>query len=81
MNITTLIDRLPDSVKINVQDFTPVTLKTGARALRVLLDRVLTDAEKTELTRAGCIGVDCVARHRYAPEIQKSYFYVPGVKM
>lgn len=76
MEITRLIERLPGSVKADTIDFTPVKLKTGGDAIRVTLGRLLTDTEKAALTSAGCIGVDCVARYRYAPEIQKSYFYV-----
>lgn len=76
MDITNLIEKLPDSVKADTIDFTRVKLKTGCYAVRVTLDRLLTGPEKAALSREGCIGVDCVARYRYAPEIQKSYFYV-----
>ena len=76
MDITTLIEELPESVKSDTIDFTQVKLKTGCYAVRVTLDRLLTDPEKATLSREGCIGVDCVARYRYAPEIQKSYFYI-----
>ena len=76
MDITRLIELLPDTVKADVQDFTPVKLKTGKYATRVLLDRLLTDEEKKQMKSKKFVGLDCVAVHRYAPEIKKSYFYV-----
>lgn len=77
MNIATLIERLPDSVKVDVVDFTRVKLKDGRAATRVTLDRIASDAEKEALKAAGCIGADCVAWMRSAPEIRHSYFYMP----
>lgn len=77
MNITNLIDLLPDSVKVDTIDFQDVQLKSGQYAIRVLLDRLLTDQEKNEMSKSKrFIGIDCVACHRYAKEIKKSYFYV-----
>lgn len=81
MDFLDLLNTIPATVAADIQDFSTVTLKTGGRAVRVTLDRLLTDAEKADLSHVGCVGVDCVARHRYAPEIQKSYFYAPGVKV
>ena len=76
MNITKMIEILPDSVKISIVDFTQVKMKTGKSGTRVLLDRLLTDDEKTKMKNRHIVGVDCVAVHRYAPEIKKSYFYI-----
>lgn len=43
---------------------------------RVVLDRILTDTEKQQMTSNHFRGLDCIAQHRYAPEIKRSYFYV-----
>jgi hypothetical protein len=77
MDITILIDLLPDSVKNDVVDFNDVLLKNRKNAIRVLMDRILTEEEKQEMKKnKHFMGVDCVAQYRYAPEIKKSYFYV-----
>ena len=76
MNIAKLIELLPDSVKPDTIDFTPVRMKDGRTGTRVLLDRLLTDTEKQAMKSKHFVGLDCVACHRYAPEIKKSYFYV-----
>lgn len=76
MNITKLIELLPDTVKANVIDFNNVKLKTGEIAIRVTLDRLLTDDEKAKMKSKKFLGLDCVTYYKYAPEIKKSYFYV-----
>lgn len=79
MNIYAFIDNknIPDSVKQHVIDFTWVKMKSGKQGLRVLLDRILTDAEKEEMRKCKRIlGLDSVAHHAYVPEIKKSYFYI-----
>ena len=77
MTITQLIDKLPTSVKLDVVDFEDVKLKDGRIAVRVLLDRLLTDEEKELMTKKkNIIGINCVATYKYAPEIKKSYFYI-----
>ena len=76
MNITKLIELLPDSVKADTVDFIQVRMKDVKTGTRVLLDRLLTDTEKQEMKSKHFVGLDCVACHRYAPEIKKSYFYV-----
>lgn len=81
LDLTQVVDLLPDSVKGDIIDFTDVKKLNGTRiATRVLLDRLLTDDEKKILSSGRCkkriIGVDCVDHHRYAPKIKKSYFYV-----
>lgn len=76
MNITKLIELLPDSVKSDVVDFAQVKMKDGKIGTRVLLDRLLTDAEKQAMKNNHFVGLDCVACYRYAPEIKKSYFYL-----
>ena len=47
MNITILIDLLPDSVKADVIDFNDVLLKNRKNAIRVMMDRILTEEEQT----------------------------------
>lgn len=76
MNIAKLIELLPDSVKPDIADFVQVKMKDGKIGIRVLLDRLLTDTEKQAMKSKHFAGLDCVACHRYAPEIKKSYFYV-----
>ena len=68
---------IPDSVKQDTIDFTDVKLKNGKNAIRVMIDRLLTESEKEEMKKSKkIIGLDCIATYRHAPEIKKSYFYV-----
>ena len=76
MDISRLINLLPDSVQQDTIDFQSVKLKDGKTGTRVVLDRVLTDTEKRQMTSKHFVGLDCIAQHRYAPEIKRSYFYV-----
>lgn len=78
MNIGKLIEIIPDSVKVDIADFADVRLKTGKMAVRVMLDRLLTEAEQAEISAIKRIlwNDTCVAVYKYAPEIRKSYFYV-----
>ena len=76
MDITKLIELLPDSVKPDIADFVQVKMKDGKMGTRVLLHRLLTDTEKQAMKSKHFVGLDCVACHRYAQEIKKSYFYV-----
>ena len=52
MNITKLIEKLPNSVKSDIIDFTTVKLKTGKIAIRILMDRILTEKEKIQLKKS-----------------------------
>lgn len=57
--------------------FNDVLLKNRKNAIRVMMDRILTEEEKQEMKKnKHFMGVDCVAQYRHAPEIKKSYFYV-----
>ena len=76
MSIAKLVELLPDSVKVDIIDFQLVRMKDGRNGTRVVLDRILTDDEKRQMAGGHFIGLDCVAQHRYAPEIKRSYFYV-----
>ena len=76
MNIAALIDLLPDTVKLDTIDFQSVKMKDGKVGTRVVLDRILTDTEKQQMTSNHFRGFDCITQHRYAPEIKRSYFYV-----
>ena len=76
MDVVALIEMLPDSVKLDVVDFQTVKMKNGEVGIRVVLDRILTDAEKAKMVSERFKGLDCVAYHRYAPEIKRSYFYI-----
>ena len=79
MDITTIIELLPDTVKKDIIDFHDVRMKTGAPGIRVTLDRLLTDTEKKKMKNKRIVGLDCIASYRYAPEIKNSYFYVVEV--
>lgn len=76
MNIAALTDLLPDTVKLDTIDFQSVKMKDGKTGTRVVLDRLLTDTEKQQMEGNHFRGLDCIAQHRYAPEIKHSYFYV-----
>ena len=77
MKIRKMIEVLPDSVKKDIADFQDVKLKNGKTGTRVVLDRLLTDTEKTQMSgNKNIIGIDCVAFYKYAPEIKHSYFYL-----
>lgn len=76
MDISKLMELIPDTVKKDIIDFTDVKMKTGKTGTRILIDRVLTDNEKTLMINKHIIGLDCIASYKYAPEIQKSYFYI-----
>ena len=76
MDITSIIELIPDSVKTDIIDFNDVIMKTGAAGIRVTLDRLLTETEKQEMKNKRILGLDCIASYRYAPEIKKSYFYI-----
>ena len=76
MSIDSIFHRLPESVKRDVIDFTDCHLKDGRDALRITLDRILTEAEKARMKSKHIVGVDCLCQYRYAPEIRHSYFYL-----
>ena len=71
-----LIEKLPETVKQRVIDITECKLKIGKYALRLTLDRVLTETEQDQLVKIGCLGVGNICYNRYAPEIRHSYFYI-----
>lgn len=76
MNITKIIEILPDTVKMDIIDFTDVRMKSGKTGIRITLDRMLTNAEKIQMNNKHIIGLDCVLTYKYATEIKKSYFYI-----
>ena len=76
MCIEKLIELLPNSVKCDTVDFKDVRLMDGRSAIRVTIDRLLTQEEKDKMTSKRFVGLDCVGFYKYAPEIKKSYFYV-----
>ena len=81
MDITKLIELLPDTAKSDVIDFQNVTIKvngTKKAAIRVLFDRILTDDEIVALKKhkKHILYDNFVAQYKYAPEIKKTYCYV-----
>lgn len=67
---------IPETVTKDIIDITPVRLHDGRVSTRVTLNRVITEEEREALDNVAIVGKDCVAVHRYAPEIKRSYFYV-----
>lgn len=67
---------IPETIMKDIIDIKPVRLSDGRVSTRVTLDRVITEEERTALDNVAIIGKDCVAVHRYAPEIKQSYFFV-----
>ena len=61
MNIAALIDLLPDTVKLDSIDFQSVKMKDGKIGTRVILDRILTETEKQQMTSNHFRGLDCIA--------------------
>ena len=80
MNVTCLIEALPCSIKEHIIDFDDVHVlikEKRKRALRVLLDKVLTNEEKDSVrNNKHILNIDGIAQYRYAPEIKHTYFYV-----
>lgn len=67
---------IPETVMKDIIDIKPVRLSDGRMSTRVTLDRVITKEERAALDNVAILGKDCVAVHRYAPEIKRSYFFV-----
>lgn len=77
LSISCVVSYVPESVKNVIIDFKDVKLKSGVSAIRVTMDRLLTDEEKEAMRKnKHILGVDCVCTYRWAPEIKQSYFYV-----
>lgn len=77
MNITSLIELLPESVKLDTMNFEDVMLKDGRPAMRVTMCRLLTEDELAVMSgKKHFLGLHLITHHKYAPEIRKSYFYV-----
>lgn len=77
MDITSLIELLPESVKLDTMNFEDVMLKDGRPAMRVTMCRLLTEDELAAMRgNKHFLGLGLITRHKYAPEIRKSYFYV-----
>ena len=51
MDITSIIELLPETVKLDIIDFNDVKMKTGAAGIRVTLDRLLTETEKQKMQK------------------------------
>lgn len=78
MDITNVIEFVPANIKRYIIDYQNVRLKDGRDALRVVLDREITAEEKEQLAKIKqIIGANCVGHYQYAPEIKRSYFYLP----
>lgn len=72
-----LIACLPDSVKADTIDISHCKLKDGRSAVRITIDRLLTENEIDVMAlNRDIIGLKCRCYHAYAPEIKYSYFYV-----
>lgn len=67
---------IPETVMKDIIDIKPVMLSDSRMSTRVTLNRVITEEEREALDNVAIVGKDCVAVHRYAPELKRSYFYV-----
>ena len=77
MDIKKVVDMLPESVKYDTMNFEDVMLKDGRPATRVTMCRLLTEDELEVMRKEKrFLGLHLITRHKYAPEIRKSYFYV-----
>jgi hypothetical protein len=80
MDIGVLIEALPTNIKEHIIDFSEVSIVVSGRrksALKVLLDKLMTDAEKDSIkSNKRILNVNGIAYYRYAPEIKHSWFYV-----
>lgn len=77
MDIKKAVDLLPESVKYDTMNFEDVMLKDDRPAMRVTMCRLLTENElKVMRKEKHFLGLHLITRHKYAPEIRKSYFYV-----
>lgn len=77
LSISCVVSYVPESVKKDIINFQDVKLKTGASAVRVTVDRILTDEEKEVMRKnKHILGIESVCFYRSAPELKKSYFYV-----
>ena len=77
MDITNLIEFIPEDIKNHVIDYQDVRLKDGRYAMRVLCDCILSARQKKLMQdNKHIIGLECIAQYKYAPEIKHSYFYV-----
>ena len=75
MDITDLIQLLPETVQHDIIDFHDCKLKDGRDATRITLSRMLTTEEKSLMQGEHFVGINCIAHYKYSPEIEKSYFY------
>lgn len=74
-----ILNMIPEKIQRDILDFENVTMSDGKQGFRVTMDRVLKEEEKQELARKArkrLRGVDGIARYKWNPEIQKSYFYL-----
>lgn len=76
MDTMDLLQLLPQTMQHDIIDFHDCKLKDGRDATRITLSRMLTAEEKSQMSGEHFVGINCIAHYRYAPEIEKSYFYV-----
>ena len=60
MDTMDLLQLLPQTIQHDIIDFHDCKLKDG----------------KSQMSGEHFVGINCIAHYRYAPEIEKSYFYV-----
>ena len=70
MDTMDLLQLLPQTIQHDIIDFHDCKLKDGRDATRI------TPEEKSQMSGEHFVGINCIAHYRYAPEIEKSYFYV-----
>ena len=75
-DIKVLIERVPDDLKLHIDDFAVARSSGGQSYWRVVLDCLLSEDESEKLRKIRGVAFVGTCHYRYAPEIKKTYFYI-----
>ena len=80
MDVSILIEVLPDSVKADITNL-EFELSKGKAAVRVTLGRLLTEPEKAEMKKCkNILGINSVEHYNNSPDRKISVFVVTEVE-
>ena len=71
--VARIVESLPDGIKRDVMDIRDVRMSNGKSCIRLMLDRLLTEDEKSELRRRRSVRGFGQGYYNYAPEIKHSF--------
>ena len=71
--VARIVESLPDGIKRDVMDIRDVRMSNGKSCIRLMLDRLLTEDEKSELRRRRSVKGFGSGYYNYAPEIKHSF--------